>query len=51
MAVSPGLGITVAADVSYYRITSPGFRTASTRHDAKVVNREGGSQLPSLELD
>jgi hypothetical protein len=41
MAVSPGLGITVAAGVRYYRITSQGFRTASTRHHAKVVNGEG----------
>jgi hypothetical protein len=37
MAVSPGLGITVAAGVSYYRITSLGFRTASARHHPKVV--------------
>jgi len=41
MAVSPGLGITVAAAVSYYRITSLGFRTASTKHHPKVVNGEG----------
>jgi hypothetical protein len=41
MAVSPGLGITIAAGVSYYRITSLGFRTASTKHHAKVVNGEG----------
>jgi RES domain len=41
MAVSPGLGITVAAGVSYYRITSLGFRTASSKHHAKVVNGEG----------
>src|SRR3954449_5862924 len=41
MAVSPGLGITVAAGVSYYRITSLAFRTASARHHPKVVNGEG----------
>jgi hypothetical protein len=41
MAVSPGLGITVAAGVTYYRITSLGFRTASTKHHAKVVNGDG----------
>jgi hypothetical protein len=41
MAVSPGLGITVPAGVKYYRITSLGFRTASTKHHAKVVNGQG----------
>jgi hypothetical protein len=41
MAVRPGLGITVAAGVSYYRITSLAFRTASARHHPKVVNGEG----------
>ncbi len=41
MAVPPGLSIAVAAGISYYRITSLGFRTASTRHHAKVVNGEG----------
>src|SRR5438132_4083248 len=41
MAVTPGLGITVPAAVSFYRITSLGFRTASTKHHAKVVNGEG----------
>jgi len=41
MAVPPGLGITVAASVSYYRITSLGFRTASPRHHPKVINGEG----------
>src|SRR5438132_11958634 len=41
MAVSPGLGIAVAAGVSYYRITSLSFRTASSKHHAKVVNGEG----------
>jgi hypothetical protein len=32
MAVSPGLGITVPAGVSLYRITSRTFRTAGARH-------------------
>ena len=41
MPVSPGLGIAVPYGVSYYRITSLGFRTASTRHHPKVVNGEG----------
>src|SRR5690348_17264611 len=41
MPVSSGLGITVAAGVSYYRITSVGFRTASSKHHARVVNGEG----------
>ena len=41
MAVPAGLGISVAAGVSYYRITSPGFRTASAKHHAKVVNGGG----------
>ncbi len=41
MAVAAGLGITVAAGVSYYRITSLAFRTASSKHHAKVVNGEG----------
>src|SRR5438105_10544835 len=41
MAASPGLGIAVAAGVSYYRITSLSFRTASSKHHAKVVNGEG----------
>src|SRR5437763_3937867 len=40
MAVSPGLGVTVTAGVSYYRITSPAFRTASNRHHPRVVNGE-----------
>jgi hypothetical protein len=43
MAVPPGLGITVTAGVSYYRITSLGFRTAGTRHHAKVVNGDGAA--------
>jgi hypothetical protein len=41
MAVPHGLGLTIAAGVSYYRITSLGFRTASTKHHPKVVNGEG----------
>lgn len=41
MAVSPGLGITIGAGVSYYRITSLAFRTPSPRHHAKVVNGQG----------
>jgi hypothetical protein len=41
MAVPPGRGITVAAGVSHYQITSLGFRTASARHHPKVVNGEG----------
>jgi hypothetical protein len=41
MPVSSGLGVTVAAGVSYYRITSLAFRTASARHHPKVVNGEG----------
>src|SRR5262245_6772918 len=41
MAVSPGLGVTVPAGVSLYRITSRTFRTASARHHRKVVNGEG----------
>ena len=40
MPVSPGLGISVAAGVSYYRITSLAFRTAGSRHHPKVVNGE-----------
>src|SRR5881227_162941 len=42
MPVSPGLGVTVPAGVSFYRITSLAFRTASARHHPKVVNGEGG---------
>src|SRR5436853_7734683 len=41
MPISPGLGVTVTSGVSYYRITSLAFRTASRRHHAKVVNGEG----------
>jgi hypothetical protein len=41
MAVAVGLGITVAAGVNCYRITSLAFRTASNKHHAKVVNGEG----------
>jgi len=41
MAVAPGLGITVAAGVSYYRITSLAFRTANRKHHLKVVNGDG----------
>ena len=41
MPVSPGLGVVVPAGVSFYRITSRTFRTASARHHRKVVNGEG----------
>jgi hypothetical protein len=41
MPVAPGLGITVPAGASYYRITSRGFRTASARHHKNVVNGVG----------
>src|SRR6516164_1750794 len=41
MAVPPGLGITVAAGVNYYRITSLAFRTSSNKHHPKVVNGDG----------
>lgn len=41
MAVPRGLGIDIPAGVSHYRITSRGFRTASARHHAKVVNGQG----------
>src|SRR4051794_4900675 len=41
MPVSPGLGFSVPAGVSYYRITSLAFRTKSSRHHPKVVNGEG----------
>lgn len=41
MAVAGGLGITVAAGVSYYRITSLAFRTAGSKHHPKVVNGDG----------
>src|SRR5438105_3020631 len=41
MPISPGLGVTVPSGVSYYRITSLAFRTASSRHHPKVVNGEG----------
>src|SRR6476619_6976223 len=41
MPVSPGLGMTVPAGVSLYRITSRTFWTASARHHRKVVNGEG----------
>jgi hypothetical protein len=41
MPISPGLGLTVHSGVSYYRITSRAFHTASSRYHAKVVNGEG----------
>ncbi len=41
MPVAAGLGITVAAGISYYRITSPAFLTASVTHHKKVVNGAG----------
>jgi hypothetical protein len=41
MPISAGLGITVPSGVSYYRITSLAFYTASSRHHAKIVNGEG----------
>jgi hypothetical protein len=41
MAVVAGLGITVDAGVSYYRITSSSFRTGSRKRHSKVVNGEG----------
>ena len=41
MPVAPGLGMTVRAGVSYYRITSRTFRTTSPRHHKNVVNGVG----------
>jgi hypothetical protein len=41
MPVSPGLGVTVPAGTSYYRLTSLAFRAASARHHPKVVNGQG----------
>jgi hypothetical protein len=35
------MGTSIAAGVSYYRITSLGFLTPSAKHHAKVVNGEG----------
>ena len=39
--VSPGLGLSVPAGTSFYRITSVAFRTRSAAHHTKVVNGEG----------
>jgi hypothetical protein len=44
MPVSRGLGITIPAGASYFRITSLAFRTVNTRHYTKVVNGEGAVQ-------
>jgi hypothetical protein len=41
MPVSPGLGVTIPTGVSFFRITSRVFRTASARHHRKVMNGEG----------
>ncbi len=44
MPVSRGLGITILAGASHFRITSLGFRTVNTRHHSKVINGEGAVQ-------
>lgn len=41
MPVSPGLGLSVPASVSFYRITSVALRTRSASGHTKVVNGEG----------
>lgn len=41
MPVSPGLGLSIPAGTSFYRITSVAFRTPRVAHHKKVVNGQG----------
>ena len=48
MPVVPGLTTTVFASQPYYRITSASFLTRQAAHHKKVVNGEGGLEVPMV---